>query len=80
MKCVDLGDIAYIGDDIVDLAPVEAVGMGVAVGDACRDLREVARFVTEARGGAGAVRETVEAILRTRGVWEETVVGFLESA
>ena len=77
---VDLGDVAYVGDDIVDLATVEAVGVGVAVGDACQDLRDIARFVTEAHGGAGAVRETVEAILRTRGVWKETVAGFLESA
>lgn len=77
---VGLDGVAYVGDDVVDLAPVEAVGMGVAVGDACRDLKEAARFVTEAEGGAGAVRETIEAILRARGLWKETVASFLESA
>lgn len=72
-----LENVAYVGDDVVDLDPVMAVGMGVAVSDACTDLRRAARFVTEATGGSGAVREVVEAILRARDVWDETVAGFL---
>ena len=75
---IELVNVAYVGDDVVDVEPVRAVGMGVAVGDACRDVRDAARFVTEARGGEGAVREVVEAILRARGEWEETVAAFLE--
>jgi len=77
---IDLSEIAYVGDDIVDLAPVAAVGMGVAVGDACQDLKEVASHTATLPGGGGAVRETVEAILRSRGVWKDAVRGFLESA
>lgn len=74
---VGLEGVAYVGDDVVDLEPVKAVRLGVAVGDACSDLLEAARLVTEAPGGSGAVRETVEAVLRARGVWDETVAGFL---
>lgn len=75
---IGLPEIAYVGDDIVDIPPVTRVGMGVAVADACDDLRRRAAFVTAAPGGGGAVRETVEAILRARGDWEEVLGGFLE--
>ena len=77
---IDLSEIAYIGDDIVDLEPVAAVGMGVAVADACRDRKEIASYTATLPGGGGAVRETVEAILRSRGVWKDVVRGFLERA
>ncbi len=53
----------YIGDDLPDLAAVRAVGLGVAVADACPDLREAVHYVTSLPGGAGAVREVVELIL-----------------
>jgi len=76
---VGLGAVAYVGDDIVDIEAVRAVGVGVAVGDACEDLLNAAAFVTAARGGAGAVRETVESILRARGDWDEIVRDFLGS-
>jgi 3-deoxy-D-manno-octulosonate 8-phosphate phosphatase (KDO 8-P phosphatase) len=77
---LDLGAIAYVGDDIVDLDSVAAVGLGVAVADACEDLTAVASCVTDAAGGAGAVRETVEAILKARGDWVETYRGYLAAA
>jgi 3-deoxy-D-manno-octulosonate 8-phosphate phosphatase (KDO 8-P phosphatase) len=77
---LDLSEVAYVGDDLVDVEPVAAVGLGIAVADACRDLKERAPFFTESPGGAGAVREVVEAILRARGVWEDTVRGYFENA
>jgi len=74
---VELSAIAYVGDDLVDMASIDAVGIGVAVGDACRDLLESAPHVAESPGGRGAVRETVEAILRARGEWKTVVAEFL---
>lgn len=74
-----MDEIAYVGDDLVDMEAVEAAGMGVAVGDACDDLKAAASHVTSALGGFGAVRETVEAILKARGDWREVVSGFLKS-
>ena len=65
---LDLSEVAYVGDDLVDVEPVAAVGLGVAVADACRDLKEQAPFSTESPGGGGAVREVVEALLRARGM------------
>lgn len=77
---LNLDAVAYIGDDIVDLDPVAAVGLGVAVADACGDLIAVASCVTDAPGGAGAIREAVEAILKARGDWVETYRGYLSAA
>ena len=66
-------ETAFVGDDLPDLACVMACGIGVAVADACLDLRQAADLVTTAGGGRGAVREVVERLLRARGVWEASV-------
>jgi 3-deoxy-D-manno-octulosonate 8-phosphate phosphatase (KDO 8-P phosphatase) len=63
----------YIGDDLPDLPVVGAVGLGVAVADACSELREAAHYTTVLGGGAGAIRETVELVLHAQGRWEDIV-------
>jgi YrbI family 3-deoxy-D-manno-octulosonate 8-phosphate phosphatase len=63
----------YIGDDLLDLPVVRAVGLGVAVADACLELREAAAYVTKAAGGAGAVREVVELILKAQRRWDDVI-------
>lgn len=64
---------AFIGDDLPDLPVVMRCGLGVAVADACPELRAAARLVTTLAGGKGAVREVIERMLRARGVWESIV-------
>lgn len=61
------GDCAYMGDDLPDLSAVRAAGLGLAPGDAVAALREAADYTCAAAGGAGAVREACEYILRLRG-------------
>jgi YrbI family 3-deoxy-D-manno-octulosonate 8-phosphate phosphatase len=63
----------YIGDDLPDLPSVRAVGLGVAVADACEELRQVAAYKTRAAGGVGAVRETIEMILKAQRRWEDVI-------
>ncbi len=65
--------IAFVGDDLVDLPLMRKVGLSVAVADAHEMLLQDADMVTAAKGGAGAVREVCEAILKGRGVWEKTL-------
>jgi 3-deoxy-D-manno-octulosonate 8-phosphate phosphatase (KDO 8-P phosphatase) len=65
--------IAFVGDDLVDLPLMRKVGLSIAVADAHEMLLQDADMVTAARGGAGAVREVCEAILKGRGVWEKTL-------
>lgn len=63
--------IAFIGDDLPDLVILGCSGLSFAPADAVPEVRTVVHRVLESAGGAGAVRETVEIILRARGVWDE---------
>jgi YrbI family 3-deoxy-D-manno-octulosonate 8-phosphate phosphatase len=65
--------VCYVGDDLPDLPVVRMVGLGVAVADACHELREAASYVTEVPGGAGAVREIVEVILKAQRRWDDVI-------
>ncbi len=65
--------VCYIGDDLPDLAPMGFVGLGVAVADACAELRGVAHYVTNLPGGRGAVRETIELVLKSQRRWDDLI-------
>lgn len=58
-------EIAYIGDDINDAAVLREVGFAIAVADAIEDVKGIANYVTERRGGEGAVREAVDFLIKT---------------
>ena len=66
-------EVCFMGDDVVDLGPLAKAGVGVAVADARPEAKAAADFVTQADGGRGAVRETVEMILKAQGKWEEAI-------
>ena len=70
---VPAGQIAYIGDDVFDLPVVRRVGFGVAVADALPELRETADYVTNARGGRGAVGELIRYLLKRMGLWQQAM-------
>ncbi len=59
--------IAYLGDDWVDLAPMSRVGLPVAVANALPDVKEMARLVLQKEGGNGAIRELVDLLLTCQG-------------
>ena len=62
-------EIAYIGDDVIDLPVFVQVGFAAAVGDADFEIKKHAHFVAEKFGGKGAVREVIEFILKSQGKW-----------
>lgn len=66
-----LEQMAFIGDDIVDIPVLSRIGLAVAVADALEYVIETAHYVTLAPGGRGAVREVIELILVVQGKWEE---------
>lgn len=70
---------AYVGDDLVDLAPMAEVGLPIAVADAHPAVRERARWVTQKAGGQGAAREVCEMLLAAQGLFEARLVRYLES-
>lgn len=60
--------VAYVGDDIVDLPILERVGFAVGVGDGDPLLRRYVHYWTRSPGGIGAVRETIDVILTAQGL------------
>lgn len=71
-------DIAYMGDDVVDLAVLNRVGLAMAPGDCVEEVRSRAHWVARAPGGAGAAREVIERILRVQGKWDAIVQTYLD--
>jgi len=73
-----LGDeeICYMGDDLIDLPVMRRAGYSAAPSDAHPLVREAARMVTRARGGQGAVREVIEALLKASGAWKTVMEQF----
>lgn len=65
--------IAFIGDDLPDLAIMKQVGVAVAVADAHEMVRDAAHLTTRTSGGRGAVREFCEVLLKAQGHWEQLV-------
>ncbi len=63
---IPLEFVAYIGDDLTDLEVMRRVGAAFAPCDAASPVRQVAAYVTQARGGYGAVREVCDLILANR--------------
>lgn len=69
---------AYIGDDWPDLPVIRACGLGITVPNAPELLRRHAHYVTQAAGGAGAVRETCELIMAAQGTLEQRMAVWLQ--
>lgn len=65
--------VAFLGDDLVDLPILRRVGLPAAVGNATAEVRALALWVGEKHGGRGAVREFAEALLTARGEWPALV-------
>jgi YrbI family 3-deoxy-D-manno-octulosonate 8-phosphate phosphatase len=68
--------VCFIGDDVPDLPILGNCGLAVAVADACPEARAAAHYITRAQGGRGAIRETVEVILRCQNRWQGVVESF----
>ena len=74
---VEPSEVAYVGDDVVDVPLMRRSHLAVAVADATPDTREAAHYVTRLAGGRGAVREVCELILKAQGRWDELMKRYL---
>lgn len=72
-----LEELAFMGDDLPDLAILTRAGLSATVADAPLDVRSRVDYVTRARGGYGAVRELVELILSSQGRLDELICDYL---
>lgn len=77
---LDPRQIAYIGDDVIDLPVMTQVGFSIAVNDAHPLVIEHADLTTQASGGRGAVREACECILDSKGLLTDKLQSYLGDA
>jgi len=69
-------EIAYIGDDIVDIPLLKRSGFPVVVADADDEVKAVAKMITKKMGGRGAVREVCDFLLKAKGLWQGIIDGY----
>ncbi|HBX75167.1 MAG TPA: 3-deoxy-D-manno-octulosonate 8-phosphate phosphatase [Acidaminococcaceae bacterium] len=75
---LSLEEIAFMGDDLNDLPALLAAGLSAAPADAADDVRQRVEFISPHKGGQGAVRDLLELILKSRGIWDAIVKEFIE--
>ena len=73
---LDDHEVAYVGDDIVDIPLLQRIGFPVVVADADDEVKASALMVTENGGGRGAVREVCDFILKAKGYWKAILDGY----
>lgn len=70
-------EVAYMGDDIIDIPVLKRAGFSAAVSDAVSEVLSIVDYVTAKPGGKGAVRELTEVILKAQGKWDEIMKKYL---
>lgn len=71
-------EVAYVGDDIIDLPVMRAVGLAIAVANAREDVKDESHVITDHRGGEGAVRDAIEFILKAQGKYEAAIAEYIQ--
>ena len=66
---LEMAEIAVMGDDLTDLALMRGAGLALAPSDAAPEVRRSAHWISRRPGGAGAVRDAIEMLLRARKAW-----------
>jgi 3-deoxy-D-manno-octulosonate 8-phosphate phosphatase (KDO 8-P phosphatase) len=71
---VDMGlkpqEVAYVGDDVYDVAVLKRVGLAACPSDAVAEVKQVVDYISKAKGGRGAIREVSEIILKAQNKWK----------
>jgi 3-deoxy-D-manno-octulosonate 8-phosphate phosphatase (KDO 8-P phosphatase) len=70
-------EVAYVGDDIIDLPIMRRCGLAIAVASARRQVKEIAHYQTPSSGGHGAGRDAVEYILEAQGKLEQVIEAYI---
>ena len=77
-KGIEERDVAFVGDDLPDLAVLRVVGLPVVVANCTEDVAQLGIRLTR-NGGHGAIREFAELLLRARGEWDALVEAYVKS-
>jgi len=76
---VTLEEIAYVGDDVIDLPVMRLCGLAVAVANAREQVKAEAHYVTPHKGGEGAGRDAIEFILKAKGLLENCIAASIDA-
>ncbi|MFZ1084381.1 MAG: HAD hydrolase family protein [Terracidiphilus sp.] len=76
---VTLEEIAYVGDDVIDLPVMRLCGLAVAVANAREQVKAEAHYVTPHQGGEGAGRDAIEFILEAKGLLESCIAASIDA-
>lgn len=71
-------EVAYIGDDLVDIPALRFAGFSSCPSDAQADVKRETFYIASARGGKGVLREVIEIILKARGFWKDATKGYID--
>jgi 3-deoxy-D-manno-octulosonate 8-phosphate phosphatase (KDO 8-P phosphatase) len=77
---VTLDEIAYVGDDVIDLAVMRNCGFAVAVANARSQVKAEAHYVTPNKGGEGAARDAIEFILQAKGLLAQCIEASIDES
>ncbi len=77
---ITLEEIAYVGDDVIDLPVMRVCGLAVGVANARQQVKEAAHYVTPNSGGYGAGRDAIEFILSAQGQLERVIEQYLDES
>lgn len=69
-------EVCFMGDDLIDLPVLKRAGLSVAPPEAVTEVKSACHYVTKKSGGKGAVRELIEIILRSQGIWDNAVSAY----
>ena len=65
--------VCAVSDDLMELPMLRRVGFAVAVRNAVDEVKQISHYVTQRPGGRGAVREVIDLILKTKGLWDQVM-------
>lgn len=74
---INLSQVAYIGDDIIDIGVLKSAGLSVCPADAADDVKKNVLYVSAYEGGKGVLREVCEIILKSKGEWDKVLKYYL---
>ena len=75
---ITIDELAYVGDDIIDLPVMRVCGLSIATANARPQVKAIAHYITPNPGGKGAGRDAIDFILNARGVLDQVIEQYLD--
>ena len=74
---ISSSEAAFVGDDVIDLPPMQNCGLSIAVANARSEVKKSAHYITPHAGGDGALRDAIDYILKAQGKWKRAMEDYV---